>query len=288
MRWPLALLLVAACGGSQAQGSARPPLPSPDWSHPPGPEPISKVPDTQRNPECTGATFDASVLAASGLCDVEQRAQPLPQAISVTLASRAVEAVSGQLVSVTLRLHNASSEPQELFLDHSCGFENVSTMILTDSSGNRLDRVGRTDCPLDEACVGQVVHLTLLAGGEATITLPLHASVSVVGDQCEELPGRALSPGMYTVEWKTPYATTPFVTHLNVRALERLAKSECKNYAKVVAKKAEPDIRLRRDVEKQLLATCLAQQPELAFAQCRLNATTEVELASCTEIVPSP
>jgi hypothetical protein len=224
------------------------------------------------------------LLAGAGVCDIEGHAQELPPGVQASLASKTTEVVSGQNASVRLLLRNTGDTAAELFLDHSCGFENLTTnMVLRDHHDKRLDRVGRTDCPLDADCAGQVAHFSLAPRGVATITLPLKASVSVVGEQCEELPGRALSPGKYSVHWKTPYAGDPFVTKLLVKELVRLPKSKCKSYAQTVAKLAEPDPTLRGKVQKQLLSTCQKEQPSLAFAQCRMAATDESELEACQE-----
>ncbi len=284
-RWLALPLFALSCGGSQQPANApTESLDSPAWSEVKSAEVSPIEDDWTREPQCTGANLDASGLARSGLCNVEGHSAPLPPAVTASLRESSVSAIAGQTADVHLVLRNTGGADAELFLDHSCGFENLTTKVLTDARNNRLDRVGRSDCPLDAACVGQVAHFTLPPKGIATITLPLSASVSVIGEGCEELPGRALSPGTYTVDWNTPYASAPLRTTLNVTKLERLAKSQCKTYASVVAKKAEPDIKLRRSVEKTLMESCLKEQPSQAFADCRMNAATEIALASCQEV----
>ncbi len=283
-RWIAVPLLALACGGSPKPAEpAEGTLTSPAWSEAESPVPPTPQ-ETPRDPQCTGAELNANGLARSGLCDIEGHSAPLPKEVTASLLRTSVTAIAGQVVDVHIVLRNTGTEPAELFLDHSCGFENLTTKVLRDAGKNRLDRVGRKDCPLDADCVGQVAHFTLSPQGQATITLPLAASVSVIGDACEELPGRALSPGIYSVEWQTPYAKESFVSSFKVTKLERLARSKCKSYASIVAKKAEPDIKLRRGVERELRATCESQQPSQAFADCRMNAKTEIELANCQEV----
>lgn len=285
LRWLALPLFALSCGGSQEPAdTTATALNSPAWSEVKSQEVSPVEDDWTREPQCSGANLDASGLARSGLCNIEGHSAPLPPAVTASLRKSSVTAIAGQSAEVHLALRNTGSVDAELFLDHSCGFENLTTKVVTDARNNRLDRVGRSDCPLDAACVGQVAHFTLPPKGVATITLPLPASVSVIGDACEELPGRALSPGTYTVEWKTPYASDPLRTTLNVTKLERLAKGKCKTYASVVAKKAEPDIKLRRSVENILMESCLKEQPSQAFADCRMNATTEIALAACQEV----
>jgi hypothetical protein len=277
-------LLALSCGGSQQ--AAEPPsgaLTSPTWSEAESQAPLTVAP-IAREPQCSGNDLDANGLARSGLCNIEGHSAPLPQSITASLLTASVSAIAGQSTDVHIVLRNTGAQDVDLYLDHSCGFENLTTKVLRDSQANRLDRVGRKDCPLDAACVGQVAHFTLAPQGKATITLPLPAVVTVIGDSCEELPGRALSPGNYSVEWQTPYTRKPFTTALAVKKLDRLAKGKCKAYASTVAKKAEPDIRLRRGVERELLETCVREQPSQAFADCRMNATTEIELAQCQEV----
>ncbi|MCP4448440.1 MAG: hypothetical protein GY811_24320 [Myxococcales bacterium] len=285
-----ALCLVApamglACGGSQAgTGETEAAMQSPEWSEEKSVQTEPEVEELARAAQCSGAALNTQLLARSGMCDIEGHSRPLPPSVSARLASPSVTAISGQVADVEIVLSNSGTSTADLYLDHSCGFESLSSMVLRDDASNRLDRVGRDDCPLDASCVGQVAHLSLPPGGEAIITLPLPASVSVVGDQCEEMPGRALSPGTYSVAWKTPYSETPLVTTLKVLELRRLSKSECKTYSKAVAAKAEPDIRLRRSVERQLLFACQAEQPSQKFADCRMKAITELELANCQEV----
>lgn len=217
-----------------------------------------------------------------GVCNIAETAQDLPKAIVASLASSKAEAISGDETEVKILLRNTGTAAEELFLDHSCGFENLTTnKVLRDAHEQRLDRVGRTDCPLDAACVGQVAHFTLAPKGTLTITLPVKAAVSVIGEGCEEMPGRALSPGNYSVTWKTPYTSDALVTKLKVTKLERLAKSECKNYARTVSKKAEPDAKLREGVRKTLLAKCQKEQPAKAYAQCMMQAESEEALKAC-------
>ena len=275
-------LLVLSCGGSQAPAEPSPSLGSPTWTEAPVVAPVEPE-APPRNVACSGSSLDASKLARSGVCNIEGHAKALPASIVASLASNSAQVISGQSTTVQIVLRNTGMTDVDLFLDHSCGFENLSTKVLLDSAGNRLDRVGRSDCPLDAACVGQVAHVTLAAAGSATIVLPLHAAVSVIGENCEELPGRALSPGKYTVQWKTPYSETLLTTNLVVEKLLRLPKHKCRTYAKVVAVKAEPDIKLRRKVERELLVSCKQKQPSQKFADCRMNASTEIELASCHE-----
>ena len=278
--------VAATCGGSHQDGDAPSGrIQSPDWSEATSPETAPDVEEAVRAANCTGSALDASLLARSGLCNTEGLAKPLPKSVVASLASTTATAVSGQVANVQIILRNTGTEPADLFLDHSCGFENVITKELRKAHSKRLDRVGGRDCPLDAACVGGVAHFTLLAGGQATITVPLAATVSVIGEQCDEMQGRALSPGKYTVEWATPYSQNALVLDFQVTELKRLAKNDCKAYARVVAQKAEPDIKLRREVEKQLLARCENEQPSRAFAECRMNAATELELANCQESV---
>ncbi len=277
--------LVFSCGGAQAPAEPAPNLGSPTWTEAPVVTPPAEPEPPPRNPACSGTSLNASLLARSGVCNIEGHAKALPTSIVASLASDSAQVISGQSAAVQIVLRNTGATTADLFLDHSCGFENLSTKVLLDSGGNRLDRVGRADCPLDAACVGQVAHFTLDAQGSAMITLPLHAAVSVIGDNCEELPGRALSPGEYTVQWKTPYTETLLTTKLRVEKLLRLPKHKCKAYAKAVASKAEPDIKLRRGVERELLKSCRHEQPSQAFADCRMNATSEVELAGCQEVM---
>ena len=278
------IALTLACGGSQhAAEPADGTLTSPNWSEADSEAEAAALVDRPREPQCSGSELDASRLARSGLCNIEGHSAPLPELIETSLLHESASAIAGQSTEVHLVLRNTGTEDAELFLDHSCGFENLSTKVVTDSRGNRLDRVGRQDCPLDAACVGQVAHFTLSAQGKATITLPLKATVTVIGDSCEELPGRALSPGRYSVAWQTPYAEKPFTTALLVTKLARLAKSRCKEYASVVAKKAEPAIAQRLHVQKELLAACLRQQPSQEFADCQMQSTTEAQLAQCSE-----
>lgn len=279
-----ATLLMLSCGGSQNQAQPGGALTSPSWSEADSQVPPPVEEEVVRAPQCTGSDLDASGLGRSGLCNIVGHSEPLPASVSASLLTTSISAISGQTVDVHVVLRNAGTSAAELFLDHSCGFENLTTMVLSDARKNRLDRVGRQDCPLDAACVGQVAHFTLAPQGQATIALPLSASVIVIGNECEELPGRALTPGSYSVAWQTPYASAPLVSSFTVKKLARLSKSKCKTYASVVAKKAEPDIKLRRGVERELLSACQAEQPSQAFADCRMNATTELELAACQEV----
>lgn len=286
--WPLlaaSLLLATACGSSQApkEGTAGH-LDDPQWTAESKGEESKPAPPQEpaRDPACSGADLDASRLGRMGVCNIDGTAQDLPKTIVASLASSKAEAISGQEVEVKILLRNSGSAAEDVFLDHSCGFENLTTnKVLRDEHEQRLDRVGRADCALDAACVGQVAHFTLAPKGTVTITLPLKAAVSVIGDGCEEMPGRALSPGNYSVTWQTPYTQDALVTKLKVNKLERIAKSECKSYARNVSKKAEPDAALREGVRKSLLTKCQKEQPSKAYAQCMMKAETEEALKAC-------
>ncbi len=273
-----------ACGPpNAAQQQSQSSLGAPNWSSTSTPAARPEV-DSTRPDECTGANLDVSWLARSGTCSHNGYAQELPSVISASLSGQLVSVLSGQDTSVQLLLKNTSHESVELYLDSSCGFGHQVSATIRDRSGKRLDRVGRQDCNTEPTCAGEVAYVTLKPSGVATIDLPLSAKVTVVGQQCEKMPGRALSPGRYDVELATPYAANSFSFKLQVEELKRLPMARCGEYARVVAALAEPDLGLRKKVETTLKAHCEDKAPSLKFADCRMNSTTTIALEKCQEV----
>jgi len=287
LRMSILVCFLPACAGG-ATDPAEPSAPSLEAAESPGeqglaePSPGESVSAaTERDARCTGSALDLDALAGSRGCHAGGNASPLPEGVSLSLESTKLEAVASERASYRVLIKNNTASDAELVLDASCGFRNLISSKLFSNHDIRLDHVGPETCREPRDCAGSVVHVTLAAGGTATLSVAVPTQISVFDDACAAMPGRLLEPGSYNVRVSVAGQDEPLKGTLKVAKLVRLSAKKCAHYAKTVAAKAEPSLKERAQVQRDLLSKCEKQPPVKTLADCQMSAKTEEALAAC-------
>lgn len=274
-----ALLVLAACGGSEmaVQTPAAPKVePAPAQ---PAPSSTNGTESVARDPACMGSKLNLDALAALDNCQTNRTGDRLPASVQLHVPAK-IEAISGRPASIPVELHNTATVPVDLYIDASCHFTNFVTTEIRTGHGQRIDRVGGQQCERSPRCVGEVLHVTLAAGGRAELLYALATRVALESETCETFTGRALQASVYQAHIQID-DREPIKVRLAVTAEEFLPLSQCERYAKELALQAEPDPARRSTIADQVAAQCRQTPPTMQLVRCQRAARDETSLARC-------